>query len=430
MSPFSQNELRTHSAGSQAQRAFALLLRTTALATALLIQPAGATEIYGALVPLVERIDVRDPTLGGKPAGSADQVPPSAFSGLAGTTTRMVGNTTHWGLRVSESLGSGYRVLAQLESGFQVDSGQLSGAQLFNRNSALALEMPAGRVLLGIWDTPYKSTTITYGPVRAGISLDFPNLLGNPGFGVPPLTTQSTRVGTPADAAFDRRQGNSIQYWSPTDQLVKARLMLGLGEARGAITPGGPQIDPRIFSGSVEVGTPTMSAGIGVEQHDDYFGMSQIGGSPAATATNSSSRDRGLKAYAQTRLGSVRLLAVLERLRYENDDVAPVAIRSYTRDVGYLLVQPRWGIHSAWVTVMVANAGNCTRNGASCSTLGLGARQFTAGYSAALSRRTDVFAVVQRLRNNAASAYSVLPPVPTAAGAEVFGLGFGLIHYF
>lgn len=400
------------------------------LAAALMTQHAGAIELYGALVPLVERIETSDATQGGKPAGSADQVPVAAFTGASGATTRMVGNTSHWGLRTSESLGNGLRVFAQLESGFQIDSGQLSGAPLFNRNSALAIDTPAGRVLAGIWDTPYKAPTIPYGPVRAGISLDFPNLLGNPGFGVPPLTTQSTRVGTPADAAFDRRQGNSIQYWSPADRPVKARLMLGLGEARGAITPGGPQIDPMIFSGAIELASQTLSAGFAFEQHDDYFGMSQIGGSPAATASNAGSRDRGLKAFAQARVGNVRVAAVLERLRYENDDTAPAAIRAYERDTAYLLVQPRWGVHSVWVTAMVAKAGTCTRNGVACSTSGLGARQFTAGYSAALSRRTDLFAVVQRLTNNAASAYSVLPPVATAAGANIAGVGLGLIHYF
>lgn len=401
-----------------------------ALALAFAATAADAIELYGALVPLVERIETGGATSGGKPAGSADQVPASAFSGATGTTTRMVGNTTHWGLRASEPIGDGYRVAVQLESGFQIDSGQLSGAQLFNRNTAIALDTPAGRFLAGIWDTPYKSTTITYGPVRAGISLDFPNQLGNPGFGVPPLTTQSTRVGAPADAAFDRRQGNALQYWSPSDRPIKGRLMIGLGEARGAVTAGGPQIDPKIFSGSIEFAAQSMSAGLAYEQHDDYFGMSFLGGSPAGSLSNAGARDRGLKAFGQARIANVRVLAVFERLRYENDDSAPAAIRSYERDAAYLLVQPRFGNHSVWVTAMLADAGACTRNGAQCSTSGLGARQFTVGWSMNLSRRTDVFAVALRLRNNAASAYSVLPPVATAAGADVTGVGAGLIHFF
>jgi predicted porin len=402
-------------------------------AAAVLAFHAHAIELYGALVPLVERVETRGATQGGKPAGSADPVPASAFTGLNGTTTRMVGNTTHWGLRVSEALGGGVRVSAQLESGFQIDSGQLSGAQLFNRNSAVALDSRFGRVLAGIRDTPYKSTTITDGPVRAGISPDFPNLLGNPGFGVPPLTTQSTRVGTPADAAFDRRQGNALQYWSPHGLPVKGRLMIGLGEARGAIAAGGPaaaSIDPRILSVSLETTAGPLSTGVAFEQHDDYFGLTQIGGSPAGTLTNPGARDRGVKVFAQGRLAHVRLLAVFERLRYENDDTAPAALRRYERDAAYLLVQPRFGNHSVWLTAMLAEAGACARNNTPCSTSGLGARQFTAGWSVSLSRRTDLFAVALRLRNKAASAYSVLPPVATAAGADVAGIGAGLIHSF
>jgi predicted porin len=388
-------------------------------------------EIYGALVPQLEQVATRGATPGGRPAGAADQAAVAAFTGASGTTRRMVGNTTHVGLRGAEPLGGGYRVLWQLESGFQIDAGQLSGPQMWNRNTGLALDTPAGRFLMGIWDTPYKSTTITYGPVRAGISLDFPNLLGNPGFGVPPLTTQSGRSGSPADAAFDRRQGNAIQFWTPPGALVRARLMVGLGEARAPVAPGGPRIDPTVLSASVESGTRALSGGAAFEQHDDYFGLSHIGGSPAATVTNPSARDRGLKLFAQGRLGRVRIAAAIERLRYENHDAAPAAVDSYRRDAGHLLLQPRWGAHSVWVTALIARSGVCTRtDGARCSTAGLGARQFTAGYSLALSRRTDVFAVVHRLRNDFASSYSVLPPVPTAAGADVSGAGFGLVHFF
>ena len=44
-------------------------------------------------------------------------------------------------------------------------------------------------MFFGIWDTPYKYTTIMMAPVRGLNPFDYDNTLENPGFNVPGTTT-------------------------------------------------------------------------------------------------------------------------------------------------------------------------------------------------------------------------------------------------
>lgn len=386
--------------------------------------------LYGLAAPLLESVGGSNATLS-RPAGATDLLPATAYGADAPVRrVRLGSNISHLGVRGSESLGGGWKAIFQLEVGFLVDEVRAVGFP--DRNSAIGVAGPYGQVLLGQWDTPFKSSTIAYGPMRLGITQDFPTLMSNPGFGVPVLTTQPTRIGGKADAAFDRRQGNSIQYWSPVLSGIQARLLYSVNEGRGAATAGGPVVDPKVFGASLTWGPLGRQVGASWERHEDYFGMSQVAGSPAGTATNPSSRDEAFKLYGEMKLGPVRVAAFADRIEYRNHDSAVGAIERYRRDAVNLLVQPIVGPHRPWFTWTRANAGSCSRvGGGSCGTSGLGATQVTAGWLYAFSKRTEVYVVAQWLKNEPSATYGTLPPLAAPVpGARYTAAGVGMSHFF
>src|SRR6185436_9201166 len=116
-----------------------------------------------------------------------------------------------------------------------------------------------------------------------------------PGFGVPSVTTQPTRAAAAADAAWERRQGNSVQYWTPNISGISGRVMYSTDEGRTAATAMAPEIGPKMLSAALGGNLKLREA---AEVHFDYFGMSQLGGTPGATNTNRSSTDWGNKIIA------------------------------------------------------------------------------------------------------------------------------------
>jgi predicted porin len=319
-----------------------------------------------------------------------------------------------------------------LESGFQID--QNTGPGLGARDSKLGLQNRWGEIFLGQWDTPYKYISLPVNPLRAGYVFDRTAITGNPGFGVPNTTTQFTRIGAKPDASFDRRAGNSVQYWSPKLGGLALRVGYSVDEGKGPVTPTGPTVSPTIFAASVAYDVGTLSLRYGYEQHNDYFGMSQIGGSAAGTAANSSSKDRGHKFVVLYRIGNTRLTGLVEQLEYRNDDSTAGAVKGYKRVAFYGVVEQFFAnASSVWISYGRAADGSCTRvGGASCSTRAIGADYLTLGYIYRFSKRTEVFAAYYRVNNKENGTYSTGPfiALAPAPGADVQGAGVGIIHFF
>ena len=166
-----------------------------------------------------------------------------------------------------------------------------------------------GTIFFGNWDTPYKWTTIAVAPLRGLNPFDYDNLMENPGFNVPGTTTQSGRVGGKADAAFSRRQGNSVQYWTPNWSGFAARFGYSANEGKTTI-PGGATVSPDIWSASLAYEQGPLVVRYAYEQHNDYFGMAQLGGSAGGTATNSSSKDKANKLMGSYTIGGTRIVAI------------------------------------------------------------------------------------------------------------------------
>jgi len=309
------------------------------------------------------------------------------------------------------------------------------GPGLGARDSKIGLKGNWGEVFMGQWDTPYKYISLPVNPLRAGYVFDRTAITGNPGFGVPNTTTQFTRIGAKPDASFDRRQGNSVQYWSPNLGGFTFRLQYSVDEGRGPVAAGGPEVKPTVAAGSVQYDWGKLSLRYAYEQHNDYFGMTQIGGSAAGTATNRSSKDFGHKFVVLYVIGKTRLTGLWEQLDYKNDDSLAGAIGEYKRNAYYGVIEQRFANNSSvWFSYGHANQGSCTRvGGASCSTTDLAADYFTLGYIYRFSPRTEVFAAYYRMNNKQSAQYSPGPTVSTAAvapGADTSAGGVGIIHFF
>ncbi len=396
-------------------------------------EPSSVVEMYGTVFPFLDSAETTGAT-SPAPSSRPTQVPASSYTGVNDLKrNRITVGTTGWGFRGYESLGGDLKLVWQLESGFQID--QNTGPGLGARDSKVGLRNRWGEIFMGQWDTPYKYVSLPVNPLRAGYVFDRTAITGNPGFGVGNTTTQFTRVGAKPDASFDRRQGNSVQYWSPNWSGLSLRVAHSVDEGAGTVVAGGPFIKPTVTAISAQYDVGTLSLRYAYEEHKDYFGLTQLGGSAAGTAANSSSKDHGHKFVVLYRIGNTRLTGMVEQLEYKNSDSLVGAVNSYKRTAWYGVVEQFFANESSvFITYGRAADGSCERvGGAACNTNALGANYVTLGYIYRFSKRTEVMASYYRLTNKENAQYSPGPTVSTAAvapGADTSAFGVGIIHFF
>src|SRR5450432_1891885 len=244
------------------------LLVATALAIsgAAQAEPDSVVEMYGMGMPFLES----DATTGATttaPATRPSQLPASAYTGQNDLRRgRITVGTSNWGFRGYETLSPEVKLVWQMESAFQID--QNTGPGIAGRDTKVGLRSRWGEIFMGQWDTPYKWTSLAVNPLKAGYVFDRTAITGNPGFQVPNTTTQFTRSGAKPDAAFDRRQGNSVQYWSPNLAGFTFRADYSVNEGKNTVIAGGPVISPTVASFMVAYDIGQFSVRYAYEQHN------------------------------------------------------------------------------------------------------------------------------------------------------------------
>jgi predicted porin len=407
--------------------------------------PIPLVEVYGSLVPFLEYGHTTSAT----PAGShvagmeaASQV--AAYSGVNLPARGVLDpSTTNIGFRGGIELMPNLSAVWQVESSVPVDGLGAPANTFANRNSNLGVTGTWGTLFFGNWDTPYSwITKSTVNPVKSGNLTDYNSILDNPGFGISSVTTQPTRAAAAADAAWERRQGNSVQYWTPNISGVSGRLAVSVNEGRTATTPMAPSIGPSLWSAAVAVDVGPIKIREAAEVHFDYFGMSQIGGSPGATNTNRSSTDWGNKLLAQytnpLKGAETRVLGIAEFLSYKNKDSLMGANNTYSRWSVYGLVEQTFGKHHIWVGGGKAFEGDCEKvQGTSpttlpCLTTGLSATDVVVGYLYRASKSFDFWAAAYRISNDFAASYTSSPSIgaPPAPGTMIEAIGIGMYYTF
>jgi predicted porin len=416
-----------------------------AVASTTAVAQENATTIYGTFNVDFESVEARGATAAG--------TLPDGFLGANPTgvnvprRNRVTQNSSNLGFRGTEKISPDLSAFFQVESGVAVDAG---GSNIASRNTAIGFNSTWGAFRMGQWDTPYKSISGAVDPMYfTGITYTGA-LIGSPGFGVGPVT-----IGAPAtsgdgrtfanasNASYERRQGNIVQYWSPTVGGVTVRGAYSANENRTAKSATVTQVNPYIFSGSIEYDPGLFYFAYAYESHNDYFGLDAL--VPAAQATPAaavggtplaSSRDRGEKYIARVKFGGTQVGLMAERLRYAKNqsNAAPGAFNRYERNAAAItLIQKVGALGTIRGLVGKAQDGSCGRfNGSACNTSGLGARQFSIGYSETLSKRTDLYAFYTRVANDSRGSYQFANAagIGAAAGSSNIGYVLGIRHVF
>jgi predicted porin len=409
-------------------------------------EPIPLVEIYGTLVPFLEYAHSTGATAAGMytpGTTGASQVPAmgaGTYTGINQPARALIDpGTSNIGFRGGVELMPNLSVIWQVESMIPVE-GTGPANTWASRNSNIGVTGNWGTLFFGNWDTPYTWTTrALVNPIKSGNMSDYNAIINNPGFGITSVTTQSTRVGNAADAAFERRQGNSVQYWTPNIAGVSARLGYSVNEGRlPAAMPNFPSLSPIVASGSLAYDGGPLKLRQGFEAHYDYFGLSYQGGSPANTASNRGATDWGSKTVAQFSSGvrgfDTRVVGIAEFLSYKNKDSAMTAINQHSRWSFYGLIdQTLSGKHHLWIGGGKALEGSCSRvDGSACITTGLSAIDTVVGYIYRASPSTDFWAAAFRVSNDFAASYTQTPVLGAAPapGASVESFGVGILYTF
>jgi predicted porin len=424
------------------QQALALAAFVSTAAGGVSAQPAGALQIYGFAAPMIDFLSVRDA------AASASAVRPSmlraaAYNGAGnGRLLRMQSSVTHLGFRGTEELGGGLAAIFQLEHGFQVDSGAATGAAnapFFNRNTAVGLQGGFGRVLLGSWDTPIAWSHLGYtNGVRNPYAGDSSVIFLTPGFHVPNSAMAENRSNNPTDATFNRRQGNSVQYWTPKWGGFSGRVFYSLPEG-DKTAANGVKYQPSVTGLGIEYAQGPVVLRYVHQRHTDYFGLAWLGPNQAANpdapgSTASGSRDTAHRIIARYTISPHWVVqGALDRQSFGASGVAAGSVDHYRRTAWSAQLLHRQGAHTGWINYGRAGDGSCTlAGGGACNTDDLGADTWSVGWRYDFSRRTDLFVAAYAVRNRANGQYGAFPrPVAgIAPGSHTRGVTVGVEHSF
>ncbi|MCC2963535.1 porin [Massilia sp. IC2-278] len=313
------------------------------------------------------------------------------------TATRLANYRSVFGVRGSEALGQGLRVIFQVEGTLSPDTGAGSVAA---RDTRVGLEGAWGTLFAGNWTTPYNAATAgldPFYPTTAG----YMSIMGNGSAANANNTSDTT--------SFDRRQQNSLHYWTPAWRGLTLRVAHGFNEespASGA--------KPSLTSGALVFERGSLYATLAHERHREYRGPGL--------------NDWGTKLGAAWQFGPARLAAAVEQLHYET------AGGDLERRAYYLSLTRQFGPHAVKLGVAKARDGK----GNTAEQVGFvragdatGAVHATLGYDYALSKRTSVFAFYTHLRNDRRGSYDfAINSLDATVGSRAAGAALGLRHAF
>ena len=356
-------------------------------------------------------------------------------------------NSSNIGFRGSEDLGGGLKAIFQIESAINIDTGS---GNLGGRNSNVGLSSNWGTAFYGNWDTPYKYITLKADPFFATSAASFNSLYGSPGFNVLSTTFNAATLGPgaslttlAADAAFDRRQGNSVQYWTPNWAGFSGRLMYSPGEGKQEYAidslPGLPRavgLNPWMWGASLQYDNGPIYAAVSYEQHKDYFGTRVQTGS---TALGTSSNDWGGKiVLGAQNLWGFNLYGFFERLDYQTDGLVTTGLIKEAKRNAYGFFTTygfgNWALRAGWAqasdtscasVVNITLATNQVCNGGDT-----GSNQYSVGASYNFSKRTLAYLYYTLQDNDDLGRYRmgtntgpVQSNVPVGGQAQAIGLG-------
>ena len=329
---------------------------------------------------------------------SAEHVKASAIAGGARLSQhRLSGNRSVLGFRGSEDLGGGVSAVFQVEASLSPDTG---AGELARRDTRVGLDGDFGTLFAGHWNTAYNGAT-------SGLDPFYPTTAGYMSIISNGAASSTDNVAN--TSSFDRRQANSIHYWTRPWKGLGLRLTHGLAEERPA-----SGAKPSLTSLAAVYEQGPWYAALAHERHHEYQGPGL--------------RDSGTKLALARRFGATRVALLAERLEYET------AAGGLDRNAWYVSVTHQIGAHG--LRLGLARAGD--GKGAPGNQVGFirggartGATHVTLGYEYLLSKRSAVHAYVTHLDNEANGGYDfAINSLGAAPGATLKGAALGLRHSF
>ena len=208
-----------------------------------------ALAVAGAFAAPVAMAQTANPvTLYGRVHLTFEQV---EVKGQAEKRTRIQDQASLLGVRGTEDVGGGMKVFFQLETAFNPES---TSGTFANRNSGVGFQGAWGSLLMGRWDTPYKTATTAIDP-----------------FG--DVTIAGITMANNDQGNFDRRDPNVVQYWSPNWGGFAFRAQY---QAEDLLTSASTQQD---YSFSLTFTRGPVYLYAAYEEHNDQAGSTATGGS-------------------------------------------------------------------------------------------------------------------------------------------------------
>ncbi|MFC5460980.1 porin [Massilia niabensis] len=311
--------------------------------------------------------------------------------------TRLSNNRSVFGFRGKEELGDGMNLVYQVEGALAPDTG---GGAIAQRDTRVGLEGRHGTLLFGHWASAYSAATSGLDPFYVTTAA-YSSILGN---GSAASTDHENDK-----VSFDRRQANSVHYWTPSWGDAHLRLTHGLSESR----QGSPS-KPSLTSVAAILDRGAWYVSLAHEIHRNYQG-------PGLD-------DTGTKLGVAYRFGNTRVAGVVERLEYET------VTGELGRTAWYLSLTHQMGAHGLRASLARANDAR----GRSTDTLGYvqagpdsGAVHMTAGYEYALSKRTALHAYLTHLDNEQNAVHDFgINQLGAGTGATLKGATLGMRHAF
>lgn len=197
-------------------------LVTAGAALGAVAQEASSVQLYGLVGAYVARSER---------SGGPDAVTQLGHGGLT---------TSYWGVRGSESLGSGYKAIFALESFFQTDTGGLgrnATDPLFSRNAWVGVEGAFGKLTVGRQTNPTYSNMGSLSPFGASVVFS-------------PLVLQGFVATYNGALIGDTVWNNTIQYATPRVGGLAGSVIYGLGEQPDSIGTGNLGLHANYLNGN------------------------------------------------------------------------------------------------------------------------------------------------------------------------------------
>ena len=407
-----------------------------------------ALAIAGAFAAPVAMADNSNVTIYGEFAGSVDYVDGGNYNAVPGSGLsaaaaerrgRVSSNNSFLGFKGTEDLGNGLSAIWQYEQSIAIDkqninnnAGDTNPALTSNqsrRQTFVGLSsQQIGSVTLGIHDTPYKTSTGPLDIFGQHTLADYRSIWG--------------AVGSANIASI--RAENSVMYTSPNMSGFTIKALLAAqneggndtgvkGAASTSVT------NPHLYSVSGTYANGPIFATLAYEDNKSANGAAAVVpngpgilGSAAVPASDSNFKNwRTGVGYS---FAGFKVGLAFERIKLTGQSAG--VSQEAQRSAWYLPVSYQMGNNTIKAAYTQAGKSNSKSGGVDTSGNN-GAKQFSVGFDHAMSKRTNVYALYTKVRNDSDGTYSlgggatgIAAVNPASIGSDPQGISIGMVHKF